>query len=561
MDIPPSLPLLSDYARHYAAATPEHEAMVFGDDRYSYARLAHEVDRCAKALIASGIGKGDRVAMLCPPHPQFLVLFLAASSIGAIWLGLNPRYRYEELRFVLDDAGPVLLLSRFRVGEREYRDDIAKLRSGSVSLRDVVRLDGSTPEGVPVHDEFRDDESPYEESPHDELPYDECPYDEFLDRAGLVTDAVLAEKRRAVRTKDAALIVYTSGSTGRPKGAVISHYSLIKCSRVQLRFWGANPLRILNFLPINHIGCVGDICCYSLVGGGTTIFLEKFEPESTLRLLESEAATVWGGVPTTFQLCVDHPDFEAFDLSAISTIFWSGAAASPDLIRRLRNITPRLSTSYGMTETVGSVTYSPVCDDIELLAETIGRPPPEYQIRVIGDDGAEAGPGQSGELQVRGDFLMTEYWNQPEATAETIDEDGWLHTGDVAEYRPDGNLRLVGRLRDMFKSGGYNVYPREIEAVVESHPDVAVCAVIGVPDRVYQEVGMAFVELRPGGIAGVSELDRHCRDRLANYKVPKTFVIESRLPRLPIGKIHKQALRKAADALLAGERSTDDPAS
>ena len=221
-------------------------------------------------------------------------------------------------------------------------------------------------------------------------------------------------------------------------------------------------------------------------------------------------------------------------------IIWSGSAAPRDLILQLREICPNLSSSYGLTESVGSVTYAVGTDDLDILADTIGFPCPAYEFRLASPEGVEVGVGEPGEIQVRGDFIMLGYWNRPEATSEAIDAEGWLHTGDLGVSRPDGAIRLIGRLKEMFKSGGYNVYPREIEIALESHPAVRLAAVIGVPDPVYSEVGHAFVVA--DGITE-AELREHCRTRLANYKVPKRFTIRSDLPLLPIGKIDKRALR------------------
>jgi acyl-CoA synthetase (AMP-forming)/AMP-acid ligase II len=519
----PCLELLSDYVAWYAQRQPEAEAAVMGVIRYTYAQLKNAVDDYARALMAAGVQPGDRIATLSTPHPDFLILFLAASSIGAIWLGLNPRYQAKESAYIIQDSQPRLLFARERIGSRDYVAELAELAADCESLQAVVLLDSEHP--VPGFE-------------HNAA---------FLTAGQPVSALELAERRSQVRSSDAALIVYTSGSTGRPKGAVISHHALIVCARTQLQFWPAAPIRMVNFLPISHIGCVGDLSCYILLGGGTNIFMEQFDPRASLELMQREKVTVWGGIPTSLQMCVNLMDFDSFDLSSLQIIFWSGAAASPSLVASLGRISPNLSTSYGMTETVGSVTFTDVCNDVDVLAHTIGKPVPQYELRLVDPDGRPVGENATGELQVRGDFIMKEFWNRPQATAETIDADGWLSTGDLAVFLPDGNLKLVGRLKEMFKSGGYNIYPREIEQTIESHPAVAIAAVVGVPDDLYQEVGWAFVSLKPHAELSESELNAHCRAWLANYKVPKKFIIRDRLPTLPVGKIDKQALRQWAE--------------
>jgi len=522
--LPPLLNRISDYVAYHAERTPGAEAMVLDDRRVTYDELRKRVDNVARALIAAGVAKGDRVVTLATPHPDFWTIFLATASIGAIWVGLNPRYQLEEYRYVVGDCEPVLLLARTRIGERDFAADIAALRTESTTLHKVVVLGG---------------DPPLEDS---------VSMAAFLAAGQMVTDADLARLRGNVASSDPALIVYTSGSTGRPKGALLPHRGLVRCCRNQMRYWRADPVRVLNFLPINHIGCVGDVSSWTLVAGGCIVFLEKFDPARSMELTAGERCTVWGGVPTTIIMCMALPDFGRFNLSSLQLILWSGAAAPADLVRRLRKMVPMLSNSYGLTETVGSVTFAGPCDDVELLAESVGFPVPDYEFRITGADGAPVAKGEAGEICVRGDFIMRGYWRRPKETAETIDVNGWLHTGDLALERPDGSIRLVGRIKEMYKSGGYNVYPREIEMVLESCPGVAMAAVVGIPDPLFGEVGCAFILCDAGASISPSALEGTCRAHLANYKIPKRFVIETELPLLPIGKLDKRRLKELAIA-------------
>jgi fatty-acyl-CoA synthase len=274
--------------------------------------------------------------------------------------------------------------------------------------------------------------------------------------------------------------------------------------------------------------------------------MESFDPVGSLDAIERERLNVWGGVPTMLQLCVETPGFDRRDLSSLEYVLWGGAAAPRPLLERLARLGVKLATSYGMTESTGSVTYTDLDADLDTLAETVGRPHPGYQVRLAREDGRPCAPGEEGEIRVRGDFVMLGYFNRPEATAETLDAEGWLHTGDVAVARADGNWRLVGRKSEMFKSGGYNVYPREIEIALESHPGVAMAAVVGVPDPLYQEVGHAFVLPRGDTEPSEAELRAFLRERLANYKVPKRLFVRRELPMLPIGKIDRVRLAEEA---------------
>jgi acyl-CoA synthetase (AMP-forming)/AMP-acid ligase II len=510
---------ITDYLGRWADAAPDREAAVLGDIRITYAELERRVDRLARALVAAGVRRGDRVATLCTPHPDFYVTFLASASVGAMWLGLNPKYTLEELRYVVDDANPSVLFARTRIGDRAFGGDLAQLCRGS--KRDLVALD------------------------NDDLPARAEPFSMFDARARSVTAEDLARARALVEPGDAAMLVYTSGTTGRPKGAMLPHRGLVKCSEVQAKIWTADPLRILNNFPINHVGCVGDICCYVLVSGGTIVFNEQFDPKEVLRTIEQERITAYGQIPAMFAMTLEEADRRAgglagCDMSSVQIIIWSGAAASRELILKLRQINHRMSSSYGLTESVGSVTYVHDTEDLEILADTIGWPHPACEFRLASADGTPVPVGEPGEIQVRGDFIMLGYLNRDEATREAIDAAGWLHTGDLAVERPDGAIKLIGRLKEMFKSGGYNVYPREIEIALEAHPAVRLAAVISVPDPLYVEVGHAFVVAE--GL-GEEELREHCRTRLANYKVPKRFTVARDLPLLPIGKVDKRALR------------------
>ena len=515
---PPFLRRISDYVAWYAASTPDAPAMVLDERSTSYRELARQVDELSRALLAAGVRRGDRVATLTTPHPEFLIAFLATASLGAIWVGLNPRYQQQELVYVLRDSEPKLVLTRTRIGERDYLPELQALRDSLPQIEHWVALDEMQA---------------------------------FLNRGNDVEPAQLAHAREQVLPEDPALIVYTSGSTGQPKGALLPHRGLVRCSLVQYSQWHPEPLRTLNFFPINHVACVGDVSCYTLVAGGCIVFLEQFSPAAVLERIESQGVTFWGGVPTTFLLSLADPMFASVDLSSLQFIFWSGAAAPAELVERLAALGVPLATSYGLTETVGSVTFTSPSASREALLETIGSAPDAYEVRLADVDGEVTACDIPGEIQVRGDFIMCGYWRRPDATADAIDREGWLHTGDLAVRRADGLLRLVGRLKDVFKSGGYNIYPREIEQALESHAGVALAAVVAVPDPVYGEVGHAFIVAGEGAPSS-EELQAHCRYLLANYKVPKRFTVLRDPPMLPIGKIDKRRLRELALAEQSG---------
>jgi acyl-CoA synthetase (AMP-forming)/AMP-acid ligase II len=277
--------------------------------------------------------------------------------------------------------------------------------------------------------------------------------------------------------------------------------------------------------------------------------MENFDARACLELMARERVTVWGSVPSVFQLQLDLEGFERYDLGAVQLIVWGGAAMPRPLIERLHAICPRLGTNYGMTETTGTITTIEPTQDLEVLANSVGFPIDGVEVRLMGADGEVLEAGTEAELQVRSPYNFRGYWKRPEASAAAFTTDRFFRTGDLAIRRPDGRYRLVGRLSDMYKSGGYNIYPREIEQVLETHPAVALAAVVPVPNPLWQEVGIAFLQLNIGATSSADEIEAYCRSRLASYKLPKRFLVESELPLLPIGKVDKRALRERAASM------------
>ncbi len=520
-ELSPVLPRISDYPFHHARLKPEAEALVGGDTRLTWRDLAKTIERCARALLAAGVARGDRVAMLSTPRTDFVVVFMATARISAIWVGLNPRHRLEELSYVITDAAPKVLFAIPGFEGRDYAEDLTALTAPGSPVQRLVTFD-------------------------DGLPGLSTGFDAFLAEGEAAGDEAYTAVVAAVTRDDPACIVYTSGSTGEPKGALLPHRGLVRSYGVQWARWRVDPLRVINNHPINHIGGLGDTNCYALIAGGTQVFTERFDAREFLAVTERERITLWGQVVTIFEMVTRLPDWENHDLSSLQFIWWGGAPAPASLIEIITGICPRNATFYGMTETCGSVTYVDPEASLEEKAVTIGRPIPEVDVRLGDAAGREVPRGEPGEIQVRGDFVMLGYLNRPEATAEVIDPDGWFHTGDLALQRADGNYEVVGRLKEMFKSGGYNIYPREIEVALETHPGVALAAVVPVPDDLYQEVGNAFVIANPDAGLDGPALDRWCRERLANYKVPKRFFVCDELPLVSVGKIDKVALRAVA---------------
>jgi len=504
----PILVLISDHLDRQVELRPDQEFLVQGDVRLTYAQSKVAVDALAKALIANGVEPGDRFAFMGNPTPAFWIHFLAVTSIGAIWLGLNPKYTSGELDHVVSDAEPSMLFGVSPVDDIPLDEGFARLMESHDSLHELVLLES-----------------------------DWSGNSGWLASAHGVSDADLTARRANVAAKDPAFLVYTSGSTGRPKGALLTHLASNVCNVIAIERKGLSDRRIICNLPISHVGAIGDICGRTMTGGGTLFMHEQFSPAAVLRDIEAEQLNTIAGVPTMLQMCVDHPLFATTDLSSIDLIAWGGAAMPAELLQRLMDATgaPHCTMGYGMTEVTGGVTYSGLTDSIELLSTTVGTPDDRQPLRIWHPDGREAEVGEAGEIQTKGDFVMAGYWRNPEATAAAFTDDGWFHTGDLAVFRSDGYVQIVGRMSEMFKSGGYNVYPREVELALEEHSGVSMAAVVSIADPTFQEVGVAYVmgnaDLDPASLRAFAS------ERLANYKVPKRITVMDELPMLPIGKV------------------------
>ncbi|MFN7056490.1 class I adenylate-forming enzyme family protein [Hyphomonas sp.] len=513
----------TDFVERHAAATPDKPALVSERETVTYREFALRVRACEAALLASGVQRGDRVALMAGPSPDFWIWFLASCGIGAIWVGLNPRYTRAELSYVIGNAEPSHILSISRFEGRDYADDLGYLRREHECLREIVALDGDMVGALPV--------------------------DVFLKRGQELSDASRESAHAEVRAMDPALIVYTSGSTGKPKGAMLSHFGLCYTCMAQVRRFDVSDLKLICFFPINHVGGTADTCGNVLVAGGTARFQSRFDSAAALSLIRKGEANMLMGVPTMIQMIMGEPDFTPEDFRNLEFILWGGAALPADYVKTLSGLGVRMATLWGLTEATTNVTFTEEGASEEILCSTVGKPLPEFELRLLHATGRPCTAGEEGEFQVRGDYCMLGYWQNEQASKEAFTEDGWMKTGDLGRLREDGNIVFVSRIKEMFKSGGYNVYPREIEATIEEHPVVQMAVVVSAPHPLFQEVGVAFVQPAPGTELTPEELKDFCRERLANYKVPKRFVICSQFPMLPIGKVDRSGLAKRAGEL------------
>ena len=367
----------------HAAREPDREAAVHSATRLSYRALDDAMTGWAKALLAAGVTRGDRIASLTPPSTEWLAIMLGATEIGAIWTGYHPRYRMPEFRHGTQLAEPSVLIAFRRIHGRDHAEELTALKSESPSVNCLVMLDEPLAGGVMAP--------------------------EFLAGGDAVPDRDLDTARREVGLNDTAVLIFTSGTTGQPKAAMIKHRALLTGAAVENEHWPMDRPRLLHMMPVNHIAGVGMTGVFGLYAGGTLVFQDRFDPGDLLRLLEAERIDHVLGSPVQFHLMANHPDLATRDLSRLKFITWGGAPMAADLVARLHALPGELHTSFGMTELGLYVTYTEPGTDLETLSRTIGKPHRGFDIRVADASGVIAGPGEQGEIQARGDWLLAGY--------------------------------------------------------------------------------------------------------------------------------------------------------
>lgn len=497
-----------------AEAEPSAVFLYAGDHAITYHRFAKMTDHIACGLLARGVRRGDRIGLYGLNEPEWLAVFAAAARIGAIIVTLNVRYREREFDHMLNQSGARLVVGPGYLAGFDYVALFAGMRDRLTGVSDYV---------------FTDDAG-------------------YTALAATPVDGhALAAASAAVRPDDPVIILYTSGTTGLPKGAVITQASILASARAQAAHTGLRPSDItLGHLPLNHVGGITCTVMAAVVSGGAVALVPAFSPANALEIAERHRVTVVGGVPTMFVLMFGDPSFAGRDLSSVRVCAAGGSNVDPPLHAALVKNFPnaRIYGLYGLSETSGACVMSAPDDDAGTVARTLGVALAGCEYRVAGPDGAPLPAGEPGELQIRGASVVRGYWDLPAETAATFLPDGWLATGDIVTAEPDGHLVLYGRLKEMYISGGFNVYPVEIENLLATHPGVALAAGIGVPDPVLGEVGRFYVMPEPGAPEPTpAELTAFCREHLADYKVPKQFEITTDLPLTPVGKVQKAELR------------------
>ena len=519
-------PLLTwQHAERWARERPAEEAVVFGEVRIGWARLWQEIARTAAALHAAGVRPGDRIAMIAMARPEFIVSYLAAHRVGAVWVGFSPKYPLGEIARMFESCRPVIVFSLARYGDIDLAPLASALRARFNCVRRLVAIEAAM-EGAQTWDAFA--------ASGDGVP--------------LPTASDDAEAP--------ALMIYTSGSTGQPKAVVHRHCNILANVEREIAHWRMDTdTRVLLHFPINHAAASVAIGMAAVAAGSCMVMMDRFDAEATLRAVEAERITILGQAPAMFMLQLDSPLFNADTLRSVRHFIWSGAPAPVELVRRISEICAEtgagMLTGYGATETCGWITYTDPDADFETLSRSVGRIAAPFELVLLDAAGAPVPRGGTGEICVRGAFLMAGYLDNEAETRRAIDAGGFYHSGDLGREDDAGNLIITGRTNEMYKSGGEIVYPREIESVLEAEPDVLMAVVVNVPDAVFQQVGWAFVMPTEGCSPDPAALIASCRRSLANFKVPRRILIREALPLLAVGKLDRVRLREEARAMHA----------
>ena len=522
---PSSLPLLGetigDNLRRTVEVHGDSEALVVPHQRYraTYRQLWDETTLVARSLIARGVRRGDRVGIWSPNRYEWVVIQYATARIGAILVNLNPAYRTTELEYALRQSGVSFLLLARAFRQTDYVRMLAEVQGSCPELREALVLEDG--------------------------------WESLLREGRASSDEALEAVESSLQFDDAINIQYTSGTTGFPKGATLSHHNILNNGFFigeAVKYTPAD--RVCIPVPFYHcFGMVlGNLACTSH-GACIVVPGEAFDPAATLRVTQEERCTSLYGVPTMFIAELEHAGFDDYDLSLLRTGIMAG---SPCPVEVMKNVQSRMNMRevticYGMTETSPVSTQSALDDPLEKRVGTVGRVHPHVEVKVVDPEtGAIVPRADTGELCTRGYSVMLGYWNNESATADAIDAAHWMHTGDLATMDESGYVNIVGRIKDMIIRGGENIYPREVEEFLYSHPDVSDVQVIGVPSERYGEEVMAWVKPREGATPTAESLEAFCRGRIATNKIPRYWKVVDAFPMTVTGKVQKYLMREAS---------------
>jgi fatty-acyl-CoA synthase len=527
-DIPLLGQTIGENLRATVERLPDHEAVVIRHQGYraTYRQLWDQSTVLAKALMARGITKGDRVGMWAPNRFEWVLTQYATARIGAIQVNVNPAYKAAELKYALNQSGQKMILLSQGFRTTDYTEVLGRVRGDCPQLEQAWVVDTQ--------------------------------WEELLSVADQTSDEALAEREASLAFDEAINIQYTSGTTGAPKGATLSHHNILNNGYMIAKIMDYTEQdRVCIPVPFYHcFGMViGNLACTS-TGATIVVPSESFDPGETLKTLQDERCTSLYGVPTMFIGQLNHPEFEGIDFSSLRTGMMAGSPCPVEVMRQVIDSMhmPQVTIGYGMTETSPVSTQTRMDDALDKRVGTVGRVHPHVEVKIIDPEtGLTVPRGVQGELCTRGYSVMLGYWNNEEATAKAIDAARWMHTGDLATMDDEGYLKITGRIKDMIIRGGENIYPREVEEYLYTHDAVEDAQVFGVPSVKYGEEVAAWVKLKAGASLTDGELVAFCKGNIATFKIPKYWKLVEEFPMTVTGKIQKFRMRELAVAELGLE--------
>lgn len=511
------------YLEQGAQSDPERTLWSYQGRDYSYQEINELSNKLATGLLGHGYCKGDCLGLIALNQPEWLISYFAALKIGVVLVGLSVRYRDEELKYILEQSGARGVICLAQYDDLNYREYLSKLKENLSSLEHIFYIDeASQGSGKPKPDSF----------------------DKLISNTS--NSAALNSAKEKISGEHPSIIIYTSGTTGRPKGAVLTHASQLAAAVAQAEHLKMNEKDVVPLTPpLNHVGGLTCAALAALVAGSSCLMLPQFSPKGLINLLKEKPITIMGGVPTMYSLLMQEEEFTKLDHSQVRILQIGGANADPELLMQLQKHYPNavLLNNYGMSETSGFVLMGQMNDSQEMVLQSVGKTIGDCKVKVVDAENNTLPAGNVGELCIQGSSVIKAYHDMPEKSAQAIDDEGWLASGDLAELTKSGHVILRGRQKEMYLQGGFNVYPVEVENLMMRHSEVLLAAGIGVPDKILGEVGRYFIVLSPTGTATEHSLKEYCREHLANYKIPREIVFLKELPMTSSGKVNKSVLK------------------
>jgi len=498
---------------------PEKPFLIEANKRITYKELDEATDRLANGLLLHGLKRGDHIAILALNQLEWLITFFAAAKVGIGVVALNVRYREQELEYMLNHAEVKALVCIDEHAGFNFSEFFNKLHSKVPSVKKYIFIGEGFEGSLSFSNLFSTD----------------------------LNSTMLEKAKIQVKADDMAIMIYTSGTTGKPKGVMITHQSILASGKAQVdHFAVTNQDIIIAGLPLNHVGGITCSITVTLISKATAILIPEFKPKLVLEAIDNHKATIYSGVPTMYHMLFNDPDFSSYHLKSVKLAIAGGSNVEPELCEKINTFMPnaRLVNLYGLSESSGACVMSRITDSIDTVQRTIGVPIGDFQAKVVDNNRQNVSVGEIGELAIKGDGIAKGYYRDPEKTIETFSDGGWLLTGDIVSLDEDGYIHFKGRKKEMYIQGGFNIFPVEIENLLTTHSKVSIAAGIGVPDEFFGEVGWYYIIPTPGEKPTEEELKEFCRQRLADYKVPKRIVFVEKVPTTPAGKIQKVKLKE-----------------